>query len=106
LELYFFRNVSNYDELKEKTIHAYKIKSINKRKTEIVKTIKLEERNADYYFENIMTDNQYVVENWEIMKKENGVWYCIELVADDKSMVVMADGYPYARFVAMRFEID
>lgn len=104
MELYFFRNVSNYDELKEKTINACRIKSINKRKVEIVKSIKLEERNANYYFENIKSDNQYVIDNLEMMKKEDGVWYCIELVADDKSMIVMADGYPYAKFAAIRFE--
>lgn len=104
MELYFFRNVSNYNELKEKTINAYRIKSINKRKVEIVKRIKLEERNANYYFENIKSDNQYVIDNLEMMKKEDGVWYCIELVTDDKSMIVMADGYPYAKFAAIRFE--
>lgn len=104
MELYFFRNVSNYDELKQKTINACRIKSINKRKVEIVKSIKLEERNANYYFENIKSDNQYVIDNLEMMKKEDGVWYCIELVADDKSMIVMADGYPYAKFAAIRFE--
>ena len=64
----------------------------------------LEERNANYYFENIKSDNQYVIDNLEMMKKEDGVWYCIELVADDKSMIVMADGYPYAKFAAIRFE--
>lgn len=96
--------MSNYDELKEKTINACRIKSINKRKVEIVKSIKLEERNANYYFENIKSDNQYVIDNLEMMKKEDGVWYCIELVADDRSMIVMADGYPYAKFAAIRFE--
>ncbi len=104
MELYFFRNVSNYDELKEKTNNACKIKSLNKRKAEIVKSIKLEGRNAKYYFENIKSDNQYVIDNLEMMKKEDGVWYCIELFTDDKSMIVMADGYPYAKFAAIRFE--
>lgn len=104
MELYFFRNVSNYDELKEKTDNAYKIKSINKRKAEIVKSIKLEEWNANYYFENIKSDNYYVIDNLEKMKIEDGIWHCIELIADDKSMIVMADGYPYAKFVAIRFE--
>ena len=104
MELYFFRNVSNYNELKEKTNKACKIKSVNKRKVKIVKTIKLEERNANYYFENIKNDNQYVIDNLAMMKKDDGIWYCIELVTDDKSMIVMADGYPYAKFVAIRLE--
>lgn len=104
MELYFFRNVTNYNELKEKTNKACKIKSVNKRKVKIVKTIKLEERNANYYFENIKNDNQHVIENLGMMKIEGGIWYCIELVVGDKSMIVMADGYPYAKFVAIRLE--
>ena len=43
LELYFFRDVSNYEELKKKTYNAYRIKSKIKRKVKIVKKIKLEE---------------------------------------------------------------
>ena len=38
------------------------------------------------------------------MKKKNGIWYCIEFVANDKSIVVMADGYPYAKFAAIRLK--
>lgn len=104
MELYFFRNVSNYDELKEKTDKACRIKSINKRKVEIVKSIRVEEHDAKYCFENMKSDNQYVIANLAMMKKEKGIWYCIELLTDDKSMIVMADGYPYAKFVAMRLE--
>lgn len=104
MELYFFRNVSNYDELKEKTDKACRIKSINKRKVEIVKSIRVEERDAKYYFENIKSDNQYVIDNLAMMKKEEGIWYCIELLTDDKSMIVMADGFPYAKFAAIRLE--
>lgn len=104
MELYFFRNVSNYDELKEKTDKACRIKSINKRKAEIVKSIRVEEQNANYYFENIKSDNQYVIDNLAVMKKVNGIWYCIELVTEDKSMIVMSDGYPYAKFAAIRLE--
>ena len=96
--------MSNYNELREKTNKAYKIKSVNKRKVKIVKTIKLEECKANYYFENIKNDNQHVIDNLEMMKIENGIWYCIEFVTNDRSMIVMADGYPYAKFAAMRFE--
>lgn len=102
MELYFFRNVSNYNELIEKTDKAYKMKSVNKRKVIIVKTIELEESYANRYFENIKSDNQYVIDNLAMMKKEKGIWYCIELLADDKSMIVMADGFPYAKYAAIR----
>ena len=102
MELYFFRNVSNYDELKEKTDKACRKKSINKRKVKIVKSIRVEECDVKYCFENIKSDNQYVIDNLAMMKKEKGIWYCIELLADDKSMIVMADGFPYAKFAAIR----
>lgn len=104
LELYFFRDVSNYEELKKKTYNAYRIKSKIKRKAKIVKTIKLEKKNADDYFKNMKSDNKHVINNLKIMKKKNGVWYCIEFVANDKSIVVMADGYPYAKFTAIKYE--
>lgn len=104
MELYFFRNVSNYEELKEKTAKACRIKSINKRKVEIVKSIRVEEHDTKYCFENIKSDNQYVIDNLAMMRIEKGIWYCIELLTDDKSMIVMADGYPYAKFVAVRLE--
>lgn len=105
MELYFFRDVLNYNELKEKTEKAYKRNSVNKRKVKVVKTIILEEENANYYFEKIKSDNQYVIENIELMKIKDGIWNCIELVAKDKSMIVMADGYPYAKFVALKSRI-
>lgn len=105
MELYFFRDVSSYDELKEKTEKAYRIKSINKHRVEIVKSVRVDKPDEKICFERIKSDNQYVVDNVELMKKENGIWYCIELFTDDKSIVVMADGYPYAKFVAIRFEI-
>lgn len=104
MELYFFRNVSNYNELKEKTDNAHKMKSANRRKVKIVKTIKLEGKNESHSFDKIKSDNQYVIENLELMKIKEGIWYCIELVADDKSIIVMSDGYPYAKFVALKSE--
>ena len=104
LELYFFRDVSNYEELKKKTYNAYRIKSKIKRKVKIVKKIKLEEKNADDYLKSIKSDNQHVINNLKIMKKKKGIWYCIEFVTNDKSIVVMADGYPYAKYTAIRFE--
>lgn len=82
------------------------MRSANKRKAEIVKTIKLEGENENRYFERIKSDNKYVIENLELMKIKGGIWYCIELIANDKSMIVMADGYPYAKFVALNLEID
>lgn len=45
-----------------------------------------------------------MINNLKIMKKKNGIWYCIEFVANDKSIVVMADGYPYAKFAAIRLK--
>ena len=63
LELYFFRDVSNYEELKKKTYNAYRIKSKIKRKVKIVKKIKLEEKNADDYLKRIKSDKKEFSKN-------------------------------------------
>lgn len=102
LELYFFRNISDYNELWEKTQNAYKRNSLNKRKVKIVKTIFLEEKVMKQYSEKIKWDNEFVINNIGLMKIKNGVWNCIELRTQDMGIVIMADGYPYARFVALR----
>lgn len=103
MELYFFRDVSTYDELMRKTDNAYSINSINKRKVNVVKRIVLKEKEAADCFEKLKKDNRYVIENLALMKIQNGIWNCLELVANDKSIIVMADGYPYAKFVALPF---
>ena len=102
MELYFFRNISNYNELKAKTDHAYKIRSVNKRKVMIVKTIELVGEKEEEFFWKLQSDNQFVIENLELMKIKDGVWHCIEMVENDKSLLVMSDGYPYAKFVALK----
>ena len=43
-----------------------------------------------------------MIENLELMKIKDGVWHCIEMVENDKSLLVMSDGYPYAKFVALK----
>ena len=38
------------------------------------------------------------------MKIEKGVWHCIEICCkgkEEKSMLAMSDGYPYAKFTAI-----
>ena len=105
LELYFFRNVNNYKELKEKTCKAYERNSKNIRKAAIVKRIKLEEMEAYYIYNNFKCDNHYIIDNIKIMSVKNGVWRCLEFASQNKSILVMADGVPYAKFVAIRYDI-
>lgn len=107
LELYFFRNVSSYKELWEKTQNAYERKSSNKRRVRIVKTIVVEEKILNQYSDKIKSDNAFIIENRELMMIKNGIWNCIELQAKNKALVIMADGYPYAKYVALKnAEID
>lgn len=102
MELYFFRDLINYKELKEKTDSAYKRNSKNKRRINILKKIELTESEASYIYNNFRNENQYIIDNIQIMTIKNGIWQCIEMTYNEKAILVMSDGFPYARFVAMR----
>jgi hypothetical protein len=102
LELYFFRNIINYEELLGKTVKAYKRNSKNKREVIIVKRVELKGEEAIYTFNNLRNDNHYIIDNVQAMMIKNGIWHCLELVSLDKSILVMSGGFPYAKFVATR----
>lgn len=106
MELYFFRNVIHYKELKEKTHKAYERNSHNMRKVNIIKTIELEEEEAYYIYDNLRKANHYIIDNIQIMSIKNGIWQCLELTSKNKSILVMADHFPYARFVAIKYDTE
>ena len=104
MKCYFFRNCINYEELENKTDKAYKRNSRNLREVKIVKRIEIEKEHENLVFNYLLTSNQYIIDNLANMKIENGVWQCIELYCkenDGKSILVMSDGYPYAKFTAV-----
>lgn len=104
MQCYFFRDCLNYEELENKTDKAYKRNSKNLREVKIVKRVGIEERHENLIFNYFLEPNKYIIANLEDMKIEKDVWHCIELYCKDngeKSMLVMSDGYPYARFAAI-----
>lgn len=101
MQLYFFKDVKNYAELKKKTDSAYKRNSRNIRKVNIVKSIRLEEIEGIKIFDSLKLPNRFVIKNLSLMKINNGVWQCIKLYTANKAIIIMSDGYPYAKFVAL-----
>ena len=104
MNCYFFKDCLNYEELENKTDKAYKRNSRNLREIKIVKRVEIEERHENLVFNYFLEPNEYIIANLEDMKIEKGVWHCIEICCkgkEEKSMLVMSDGYPYARFAAI-----
>lgn len=104
MQCYFFRDCVNYEELENKTDNAFKRDSKNLREVKIAKKVEIEERHEDFVFNHFLEPNKYIIANLEDMKIEKGIWYCIELYCKDnkrKSMLVMSNGYPYAKFTAI-----
>lgn len=104
MKCYFFRDCLNYEELENKTDKAYKRNSKNLREVKIVKRVEIEERHENLVFNYLLEPNKYIIANLEDMKIEKGVWHCIEICCkgkEEKSMLAMSDGYPYARFTAI-----
>ncbi len=100
MQLYFFKDVKNYVELKKKTDSAYKRNSKNIRKASIVKSIKLDEVEASEIFNNLKLPNHFIINNLSLMKIDNGIWQCIKLYTTNRAIIIMSNGYPYAKFVA------
>lgn len=100
MQLYFFKDVKNYVELKKKTDSAYKRNSKNIRKASIVKSIKLDEVEASEIFNNLKLPNHFIINNLSLMKIDNGTWQCIKLYTTNRAIIIMSNGYPYAKFVA------
>ena len=100
-ELYFFRNVCNYNELEKKTLNAYSRKSKNKRKVRIVKIIELDSGEFDKIVSNLKRRNIIFYKYRKLMKIKGGIWMCLLVKTSDREIIVMSDGYQYPRFVAL-----
>lgn len=104
MKCYFFKDCLNHEELENKTDKAYKRNSRNLREFKIVKRIEVEKEHENLVFNYLLYPNQYIIDNLANMKIEKAVWHCIELYCkgeEEKSMLVMSNGYPYARFAAI-----
>lgn len=100
-ESYFFRNLNNYQELVEKTKRALQRSSKNKRPTYIICQIELSYEEFTVIALNFKKSCDIMVQYRNAMKIKDGIWRCIELKTSGRSILVMADGYPYPKFVAL-----
>lgn len=100
-ELFFFRDVKDYNELLKKTILAHARNSKNKQRVSIIKVIELQKKEFDEIARNLKKNNRIFVENNKEMIIEGGVWKCICLKHSYKEIIVMTDGYQYPKFVAL-----
>ena len=101
-EYYFFRNVENIDELIAKTNAAKLRKSLNFRKVEVTRQIIVSENEFQYITQNLLQNSKLVFDNILNIKKEKGIWKCIEVSDKKNSILIMSDGYQYPRFVALK----
>lgn len=102
-ELYFFRNMNNYQELIEKTRMAYERLSNNKRKAIVSYQIEVSCEEFAKISLNLKKSSDIIIQYINVMKIEDGIWKCIELKSGALSLWVMADGYPYPKFVALEY---
>lgn len=100
-KLYFFRDVVNYNELVNKTRLAVERNSQNKKEISITKTVELDETHFDKITLNLLANDKLFWDNRDYMKIKNGIWECIILKTKTRKIAIMADGYQYARFVAL-----
>lgn len=103
-EVYFFRDVDNYQTLVEKNAEAIDRNSVLKRKMVITKTISLSKEHFELITNNLENDNIIFVEHIDMMYVSQGVWYCICLQSGEKSILVMSDGYPYPRYCGVKMQ--
>ncbi|MBQ2901299.1 MAG: hypothetical protein IJE49_05570 [Agathobacter sp.] len=100
-KFYFFRDLANYNELVQKTILATERNSKNKRNISIRKTFELDDERFDEISSNFLKYDKLFWDNRDCMKIKNGIWECIVLKTKTRKIAIMADGYQYARFVAL-----
>lgn len=98
---YFFRNIQDYEELLMKTKQARERTSGNCREYVVVRKIILSKDEFYKIEHDIMNCHDIVIRHNEVMRVRAGIWECIQLCSEEKSIIVMADGYPYPRFVAL-----
>lgn len=102
-ETYFFRNIDNITELKEKNnkyIHENKKKS----KYIIIKTIELEKEEYIEFAKKLHHNYHFLYDYIkDMMIDRNEVWRCIKVKNKDNedSIIVQNDGYSYPRFVGI-----
>lgn len=74
-----------------------------KREVVIEKTINLPPAEFAAFCDDLLEDKDFIKENRDLMKVENGTWHCIKVTARGSkvSVLVESEGYDYARYTAV-----
>lgn len=97
---YYFRDVSNFDELLKKSMDKSRL-SNNQQETVIIKEIELKANQFNSFLKNFNRSYDFLMPYIDEMKIENGIWKSILVSNSDEGILVMSNGYNYPRFVAI-----
>lgn len=105
-EIFFFRNVKNYNELVSKDTAKRNI-SHNSQKYKIIETILFEKNEYEEFLKCFNRNWSFLHEYICMMKVSGNIWQCVLVKSKDADgVLVMNDGYQYPRFTALFFSED
>jgi hypothetical protein len=69
---------------------------------EIVKTVELTAKGYDKFASRLLEDSDIVKDNKDLMRYEDGTYYCIAVTSPKREWVILVvnEGYDYARYTA------
>lgn len=103
-EVFFFRNVGNYNELVAKDKRKRCI-SHNSQRYKIIDTIIVGKNEYEKFLQCFNNNCFFIYEYIDRMKIVNNIWQCILVKSKGfEGILIMSDGYQYPRFTALFFE--
>lgn len=107
MKTYMMRKAASIDEWKSRkaTLESIYGESAEKEEVVIEKTVTLKPAEFKEFTENLLEDSELISSNRSTMYvDENRIWHCMEVKTRGGkfSVLVMADGYNYPRYTAMK----
>ena len=100
-ETYFFRDVKDLKSLEIKTNKKI-INNQIKNKYDIIKAIKLTEKEFQEFSSNFRHNYKFLYDYIEQMGiDKNGIWRCVQVEGKEKKILVQNNGYSYPRFTGL-----
>lgn len=97
MKVVFFRNIKDFDQLRDKTVLFNGIKV----ECEIIKEINISEIEFKAFISNFLKSYDFLLEYVDLAIVAGDVWHGV-LVRDGKNgIVVVMNGYQYPRFVGI-----
>ena len=103
-EIFFFRNIENYDELVNKDKMKRRI-SNNSQEYKIIDIILINEDEYKQFLKCFNRNWSFLHKYIDEMKIRNNIWQCILIKSkEEDGILIMSDGYQYPRFTALFFD--